>query len=374
MAKDFYDILGVTRAATQDEVRSAYRKLAHKYHPDKTGGDKPAEDKLKEINEAYDVLKNKEKRAQYDQFGQAGPGVPGGAGQGGFGGFGGGFSQGSPFEDIFESFFGGQPRGGAAKASRGADLEYRVKITLRDAAFGTKTRIRFTRKEVCGDCQGAGAAKGTTRETCQQCQGAGQVRMSQGFFSIARTCPVCQGAGQIVKDPCRKCHGSGAVNAEREINVDVPPGVDTGSRLCLQGEGEPGHGGGGRGDLYIFVEVQPDAVFKREGTNIVCEFPISFPQAILGATVRVPTLDGEADLKIPAGTQSGTAFKLRGLGVPDLRGYRRGDEFVEVHVETPAKITKEQRELIKRFEELSEEHSYPLHKRFMDKIRGSFGT
>ena len=373
MTKTYYDILGVPKNASEEDIRKAYRQLAHKYHPDKTGGDKEAEAHLKEINEAYDTLKNKEKRARYDRFGA--DGMRFGGGQAGFGGFGGGgFESGSPFDDIFDAFFGGGGRAqrGAPRATAGSDLEYRVTMTLRDAATGKKHNLRFHRRENCSDCNGTGAAKGSALETCTQCDGLGQVRMAQGFFSITRSCPVCGGAGQTIKSPCAKCRGMGQVESERELSVEIPAGVDTGSRLCLHGEGEPGRNGGPRGDLYVFVEVKADDVFVREGLDLVCEFPISFPEAILGATVRVPTLDGDADLKVPAGTQSGTVFKLRGLGMPDLRGYRRGDQLVEIQVETPTRLTKEQKDLIKRFEELSSEGTYPRHQKFWDKIKESF--
>jgi molecular chaperone DnaJ len=368
MDRDFYKTLGVARDSSQDEVRKAYRKLAHRYHPDKTGGDKPAEDKLKEINEAYDVLKNKEKRAKYDRYGEAGAQMGQGGGGGGA----------SPFDDIFDAFFsgGGGGRGGRSRAQAatvGNDLEYRVTLSLKAAAAGTKKSVHFARKENCGDCSGSGAAKGSSAETCRQCEGQGQVRMAQGFFSISRTCPVCHGVGQMIKDPCRRCRGEGQVEMDRELSVDLPAGVDTGSRLCLRGEGEPGRNGGPRGDLYIFVEVKPDDLFEREGNDILCQIPVSFPQVILGSTIRVPTLNGEAELKIPAGTQSGTLFKLRGMGIPDIRGYQQGDQIVEIQVETPTKLSREQKEMIKRFEELSDTKTYPLHLRFMKKIRKSFG-
>jgi len=370
MARDYYEILGVAREADEDTIRAAYRKLAHMYHPDKTGGDKPAEDKLKEINEAYDVLKNKEKRAKYDRFGAAGVGAGAGGFAGGFGGAGA-----SPFDDIFEAFFGGGAgRGrGPQSAARGDDLEYPLQLTLREAAFGTSKIIRFKRHESCQECSGSGATKGSGVERCPQCNGAGQVRMSQGFFSITRTCPKCQGSGGVIKEPCRACGGSGATTAQRELTVKIPPGVDTGSRLRITGEGEAGRNGGPRGDLYVFLEVEEDDVFTREGNDVSCEVPVSFPHAILGAEITVPTLEGETKLKVPAGTQSGTVFKMRGMGIPDLRGYQKGDLLVTVHVETPTKLSKEQKELIKKFEELSSAGSYPLHKRFMDRIKKSFG-
>jgi len=381
MARDFYEILGVARDADEDTIRSAYRKLAHKYHPDKTGGDKAAEETLKEINEAYDVLKNKEKRARYDRFGSAGvgAGAGGGGGQGfsGFGGFGGaGAGAGSPFDDIFDAFFGGAAGGrarGPNTAMRGDDLEYPLRLTLREAAFGTSKTIRFKRRDACGECSGSGAAKGSGTERCQQCGGSGQVRMSQGFFSITRTCPVCQGSGNVIKDPCRACNGSGVTVSQRELTVKIPAGVDTGSRLRMAGEGEAGRNGGPRGDLYVSLEVQDDEIFERDGNDLHCQVPISFTQAILGAEVKVPTLEGEKDLKIPAGTQSGTPFRMRGQGIPDVRGYQKGDLIVTIQVETPTKLTKEQKELLKKFDELSSATTYPLHKRFLDTLRKYFG-
>jgi len=374
MPKDYYDILGVPRNASQDDIRKAYRTLAHKYHPDKTGGDKAAEEKLKEINAAYNTLRNPEKRAQYDRFGEAGEQFSGA--RGGFGGFGDFGSSGNftgTFEDIFDAFFGqsgGRRRPGATP---GNDLEYRLTITLREAAFGTKKTIVLTRMELCGDCNGSGAAPGSGPETCPHCGGSGQVRLAQGFFSVTRTCPHCHGSGRVITNPCKRCGGGGRVAGKRELSVDVPPGVDTGARLRIAGEGEPGSNGGPRGDLYIYMEMEDDDFFVRDRNNIVCEVPISFAQAALGATIRVPTLKNEAELKIPPGTQAGTVFKLRGLGVPDLRGYRQGDQLVKVHVETPTKLTREQKDLLARFDELSNSGNTPLHRRFMDRLKQSLG-
>ncbi|HRI89552.1 MAG TPA: molecular chaperone DnaJ [Candidatus Hydrogenedentes bacterium] len=373
--RDYYEILGVPRDSAPEDIRKAYLKLAHKYHPDKTGGDKAAEDKLKEINEAYDVLKNKEKRARYDQFGHAGEQM-GGAGGEGFGGFGGGGGFEAPFDDFFDVLFGRSSGGGGRRRSAarpGADLEYRLSISLRDAATGVKKKVKFPRRELCTDCNGSGAAPGTQPQTCSDCQGTGQVRRAQGFFSITQTCSRCRGAGRIITKPCPKCSGAGRVRSERELSVDLPGGVDTGSRLRLSGEGEPGEGGGPRGDLYIFVEVEPDEIFTREGNDVVCEIPISFVQAILGDKLRVPTLTGEAELKVPPGTQPGTLFRLRGMGIKDLRGYHKGDQIVRVQVEIPTRISKEQREAIDKFAQLSSEKTYPLYQRFMERLKKSLG-
>jgi len=363
MAKDFYEILGVARGASEDEIRKSYRKLAHKYHPDKTGGDKKAETKLKGINAAYDVLKNKDKREKYDRFGAEGQQF------GGSGDFGGA----SPLDDIFDAFFSGtgRSRGGARAASPGHDLEYRTSITLREAAFGTEKKVRFTRHENCPECDGSGAAKGTSQESCSQCGGVGQVRMAQGFFSVTRECPRCRGIGHVISSPCHSCRGRGLVEVDRELSIDIPPGVDSGSRIRVRGEGEPGRNNGPRGDLYLFIEVEPDNVFTRNDNDVLCQLPLDFPQATLGATVRVPTLRGDAELKIPPGTQSGTVFKLRGMGVPDVRGYKTGDQLVSIQVETPTKLSREQTDLIKKFQELSTAKTYPLKRRFMDKLKSS---
>jgi len=377
--KDYYEILGVPRNASQDEIRKAYLKLAHKYHPDKTGGDKEAEAKLKEINEAYDTLKNPNKRAQYDAMGSAYTGGfssgEGFDGFGGFSGFGGGNAGGfeAPFEDFFDILFGrsGTGRTRRRAAQPGADLEYPIRITLREAAKGTDKRIRFKRREICPDCNGTGAARGSQPTMCPDCHGSGQVRRSQGFFTITQTCPRCAGSGTVISSPCTKCSGKGRVQVDREIKVHIPAGISTGQRVRLSGEGEPGEAGGPRGDLYIFVEVEPDEIFTREGNDIICEVPISFPDAALGAEVRVPTLDGEETLRIPAGTQSGTEFRLRGKGMPDLQGFSRGDAVIRVVVETPTKLSREQRELLERFRELSSAQSYPLYRRFIDKVKAS---
>ncbi|MDZ4861145.1 MAG: molecular chaperone DnaJ, partial [Candidatus Hydrogenedentes bacterium] len=297
---------------------------------------------------------------------------------GGFGGAGGGGFE-APFDDFFDVLFG-RSSGGAAGGGRrrstarpGADLEYRLNISLREAAAGVKKKVKFARREVCADCNGSGAAPGTQPQTCSDCQGTGQVRRAQGFFSITQTCPKCRGAGRIITKPCPKCSGSGRNRSERELSVDLPGGVDTGSRLRLSGEGEPGEGGGPRGDLYIYVEVEPDDIFTREGNDVVCEIPISFVQAITGDKLRVPTLAGEADLKVPPGTQPGTMFRLRGMGIKDLRGYHKGDQIVRVQVEIPTRITREQRELVDKFAQMSNEKTYPLYQRFVEKLKRSLG-
>ena len=360
---DLYELLGVPRDAPQDQIRKAYLKLAHKYHPDKTGGDKEAEDKLKQINGAYDILKNAEKRAQYDRFGSTDAQGGGFGGGGGFGAGGQGFE--APFEDFFDMLFGqGGKRGGSGGAKAGNDLELRLSITLEDAAFGTKKKIRYNRRENCGDCSGSGASPGSKAEVCSQCQGQGQVRVAHGFFSVTRPCPQCQGAGKTISKPCTTCAGKGQTKNARELSVDVPAGVDSGSRLRVTGEGEAGHRGGRRGDLYIFIDIAEHALFERDGTTIVCEVPITLSQATLGASIRVPTLEGEAELKIPAGSQTGTQLRLRGMGMPDLRGYRQGDQIVRVIVETPVKLSRKQKDLLKEFDDLAEGKTYPNQEKF----------
>jgi molecular chaperone DnaJ len=369
MPRDLYEILGVARNAPQDEIRRAYLKLAHKYHPDKTGGDKAAEEKLKEVNAAYDVLKNPEKRKAYDRFGTT-------DGQAGFGG--GGFSGGgfgsdfeAPFEDFFDMLFGqGRRRSGAGAAAQpGNDLELRLAITLEEAAFGAKKTVNFPRRENCADCRGTGAAPGTEPETCPQCGGAGQVRGSHGFFSITRTCNRCGGAGRIVTRPCSACSGSGRIKQKRELSVDVPAGVDTGSRLRISGEGEPGRANGPRGDLYILMEVQPHAFFQRDGANIILELPVTLTEAALGTAITVPTLSGDAELKVPAGTQSGAVLRMRGQGMPDLRGYYQGDQLIHITVETPVKLSRKQKELLRELDEMIDSRNIPARKAFEKKVR-----
>jgi len=380
-SKDYYEILGVHRDASDAEIRKAYLKLAHKYHPDKTGGDKAAEEKLKEINAAYDTLKNKEKRAQYDRFGPdgnpfAGAQQGGGFGDFGFGGFAGGGGGGgfdTNFEDLFDVFFGRGGRSRQRTARAGSDLEYKVTITLREAATGVKKQVTIPRRELCSDCNGTGAAPGTRPSVCPQCEGRGQVRASQGFFSVMHTCRRCSGSGQVIQTPCTRCSGSGRVRSKRELEVNIPAGIDTGQRLRVPGEGEPGTGTGHRGDLYILVEVEPDDILARDGNDIICELPINVTDALLGSTVNVPTLKGQANLKIPAGTQPGKVFRLRGMGIPDVHGYGNGDQLVKIQVEIPTNLNREQRELLTRFREISDAKSYPLRKRFMEKLKNSLG-
>lgn len=362
---DLYEILGVSRSASQDEIRKAYLKLAHKYHPDKTGGDKEAETKLKEINAAYDILKNPEKRRQYDQFGST-DGQPFSGFGGGFGDFSGGGD--APFGDLFDMLFGQSGgRGRTSRAQAGQDLVYELTLSLEEIVRSCKKTISFSRSENCGECGGSGASKGTQPEICPQCKGSGQLRQSHGVFSMSRPCSRCAGSGRVITNPCRACSGSGQVKRKRELNVDIPAGVEEGTRLRVSGEGEAGRLGGPRGDLYILVRIKTHDLFVRHGMDVVCEAPISVTQAALGGSLRVPTLSGQADLKIPAGAQSGTQLRLRGHGLPDMRGYRQGDQIVIVQVETPTKLSRRQRELLEEFESLSNNRTYPHRDDFIEK-------
>lgn len=365
--RDYYEVLGVSRDANEQEIKSAYRKMAVKYHPDRNPGSKDAEEKFKEAAEAYSILSDPEKRARYDRFGHTGM-------QGGFGGF-------DPtifadFGDILGDFFGfgdifgGRRRGGP---QRGADLRYDLRISFRDAAFGVKTKIKIPRQETCSECGGSGAAKGKSPITCPTCRGAGQVRYQQGFFSISRTCSQCGGTGRIIRDPCPACRGQGVVRKEKVLEIRIPAGVDNGSRLRIQNEGEAGPHGGPPGDLYVVIYVEEHPFFQRQGNNIYCQIPIGITQAVLGAEITVPTLEGEEKLKIPEGTQSGTVFRLRSKGIAGLGERGRGDQFVTVNVVIPTKLNKEQRRL---FEELAlmNKESDTIHERtIFEKVKDIFG-
>ncbi|MGQ9628795.1 MAG: molecular chaperone DnaJ [bacterium] len=360
MAKrDYYDVLGVSKSATEDEIKRAYRKLAMKYHPDRNPGDKTAEEKFKEASEAYEVLRDPQKRAQYDQFGHVGVGA--GEPGGGFGGFGPGMDFGDfgdIFSDIFDIFGGGFGRTATRKASavqHGADLRYDLEITLEQAAKGFKTEIRIPRYEACPVCHGTGASEGTGVRTCPVCNGRGQVRYSQGFFSISRTCERCGGEGTIIEEPCRECGGSGRVHRTRSVEINVPPGVDTGSRLRIRGEGEAGARGGRPGDLYVVIHVKPHPIFKREENDLHCDVTISMVQAALGDEIEVPTLSGRVKMRIPPGTQPGKVFRLRGHGIPSIHGAGRGDEHVHINVEIPTKLNRRQRDLLREFATLGGE-------------------
>ena len=348
MAKrDYYEILGVPKSSDEKEIKKAYRRLAMKYHPDRNPGDKEAEDKFKEASEAYEVLADANRRAAYDQFGHAGVDA---AAAGGAGGFGGGASFSDIFGDVFGDIFGGGGGGGRTRANRGSDLRYTLELDLEDAVRGTNVKIRVPTHVECGSCQGSGAESGSRPETCGTCHGAGQIRMQQGFFSVQQTCPRCRGTGKIIRNPCKTCHGGGYVEDQKTLSVKVPPGVDTGDRIRLAGEGEQGVNGGPPGDLYVQVAVREHKIFQRDGKNLYCEVPITFADAALGGELEVPTLDGRVKLKIPAETQTSKLFRLRGKGVVPVRGGEPGDLMCRVVVETPVNLTKRQRELLREFQ------------------------
>jgi len=347
MAKrDYYDVLGISKAASADEIKKAYRRLAMRFHPDRNSDDSEAEAKFKEAKEAYEVLSDSDKRSAYDQFGH--DAVRGSSGMGGQGGFGAeGF--GDIFGDVFGDIFGGGRRGGP-QVFRGADLGYELRLDLEKAVSGDTVKIDVPSQVTCETCDGSGAKKGTQPVQCTTCNGAGQVRMQQGFFSIQQTCPACKGAGTMISDPCPTCHGRGRVRKTRTLSVKVPAGVDDGDRIRLSGEGEAGRNGGPPGDLYVEVRVDPHKLFNRDGADLSCEVPISFATATLGGDVELPTLDGNVSLKVPAGTQSGKVFRLRGKGVTIVRDPRKGDLFAQVAVETPVNLTSEQKDLLSKFD------------------------
>jgi molecular chaperone DnaJ len=379
MAKrDYYEVLGVNRNAGDDEIKKAYRKLALKFHPDKNSGDKTAEEKFKEIGEAYEALSDPQRRAAYDQYGHAAfdPRARAGRGFGGAGGFH------DPFEifrevfggaaggSIFESLFGGgqdpsQPR-------RGDDLRYDLEISLEEAALGCEKEISVTKPDHCDECNGSGMEHGSKIRTCSTCGGRGQVLTSRGIFSIAQTCPHCKGAGHILEKPCKSCHGDGRREHNSKIKLRVPPGVDTGSRLRSSGNGEAGFRGGHPGDLYVILHVKPHEIFQRDGDDLLCEVPVNFIQAALSAEIDVPTLDGKASIKIPAGTQPGTVFRVKGKGVKNLQGYGHGDLHVRVQVEVPTRLNHEQKAKLQEFAGLCDGNETPMAQSFFEKAKKFF--
>ncbi len=379
--QDFYELLGVAKNASEADIKKAYRRKAMKYHPDRNPDNPEAETKFKEIKEAYDILSDSKKRAAYDQFGHAG--VDPSQGGGGFGGFGGGgagfeFNDlGDIFGDIFGDAFGGRGRSrqSGPRAERGSDLVYNLTIDLEDAVHGKNVEISIPTWSGCKSCNGSGAKKGSKAETCKTCDGHGQVRMQQGFFTVQQTCPDCHGEGQVIKDPCSDCHGQGRIRENRRLSVKIPSGIDNEDRIRLSGEGEAGIHGGGSGDLYVQVAVRPHNVFERHGQDLYCEIPVDFTVAALGGELEVPTLDGKVKLKIPAETQSGKQFRIRGKGVKPIRHGSHGDLICKVLVETPAQLTNDQKDLLKRFQKSLDDsgidHS-PKAQSWFDRVKRFF--
>jgi molecular chaperone DnaJ len=368
--RDYYEVLGVARAATDQEIKSAYRKLALQFHPDRNPNNPDAEEKFKEASEAYTVLCDGEKRAVYDRFGHAGLGSSGGSG----------FDPASVQDlgDLFGDFFGlGDIFGGGtrrrSRTQRGADLREDLNLQFEDAVFGTEAKVTVRRHESCEECKGSGAAPGKAPVTCRSCNGRGQVRYQQGFFSIARTCPACQGTGNVITDPCPKCKGEGRVLRQRTVDTKIPAGVEDGTRIRFSGFGEGGVFGGPPGDLYVVLHVKEHPFFEREGNDLHCVIPISFSQAALGAEISVPTFEGEQILKVPEGTQSGTTLRVRGKGVPVLNGHGKGDLFVEVRIQTPGKLNRRQRELLHELEGLGRVENRPQRRTLLGKVKDIFG-
>ena len=372
MAKrDYYDVLGVNKSASPEDIKSAYRKLAVKYHPDKNPGDKAAEDKFKEASEAYGILSDKSKKENYDNFGHAA--FENGGSQGGFGGFG-GFG-GSDFSDIFEDFFGDFGGGGRRSnrrnsSNRGSDLRYDLSITLEEAFSGKKQNIEFSSSDKCTTCKGSGSKPGYSADRCTYCGGNGKVRSNQGFFTVQQTCPQCSGSGEEITNPCNDCGGNGNKQTSKKISVTIPKGVDDGTRIRLAGKGEAGSRGGANGDLYLFINIKSHELFKRSDENLFFECPISIADAALGTTIEIPTIDGgKAKIKIPDGTQSGKQFRLRGKGMPYMRGSGTGDLYVQINTEVPISLNKEQKELLEKFREIENEKSNPSIKQFFRKAK-----
>ena len=377
--RDYYDVLGVDKSADATAIKKAYRKLAMKYHPDKNPGDKEAEEKFKEINEAYEVLSDETKRRNYDQFGHEGVNGQGFGGAGGFGGQGfGGFDDifGDIFGDMFGGGFSGVSRQRRRGPERGADIKQRVNISFEEAAFGKKVQVKINRSEECDQCHGSGAKPGTSKKTCPTCHGSGQVQSVQrtpfGNIASTRTCSTCNGEGEVIDSPCSKCHGKGSIRKTKTIEVDIPAGIDNGQMIKLGGQGELGTRGGPRGDLYIEVNVQSHPLFTRDGYDVYLEMPITFAQATLGDKIQVPTLDGKVEYEVPEGTQTGTVFRLKGKGIPKLKSNVRGDQYVKVTVEIPKKLNEKQKELVREFAKECGQEVHQRQKTLSDKIDNFF--
>ncbi|PWG61671.1 molecular chaperone DnaJ [Sediminicurvatus halobius] len=375
MAKrDYYEILGVAPNASEGDLKKAYRRLAMKYHPDRNPGDADAETRFKEAKEAYEVLSDPQKRAAYDQFGHAGV-DPSAGGAGGFGGAAGGASFADIFSDVFGDIFGGGGGRGGSRVFRGADLRTTLEISLEEAVQGTEKDLEIPTMVDCEACDGSGAAPGSQPQTCPTCHGHGDVRVQQGFFSIQQTCPRCRGSGTVISDPCTRCGGNGKVRDRKHLSVRVPAGVDTGDRIRLAGEGEAGENGGPPGDLYVQIAVREHPIFKRDGADLRCEIPVSFPTAALGGDLEVPTLDGRVNLRVPPGTQSGKIFRIRGKGVTPVRGGAPGDLLCRVNVETPVNLTARQKELLEELADTLErggEHHNPRGSSWLDSVKSFF--
>lgn len=374
--RDYYEVLGIQKNATEAEIKKAFKRQAMKHHPDRNQDNlEVAEEKFKESKEAYDVLSNAQKRTAYDQFGHAGVSNSAGAGPGGGGGGGGSFND--IFGDVFGDIFGGGGGGqrGGSRVQRGADLRYNLELNLEEAVNGTTVKIRVPTMVVCESCGGSGAKKGTSPVTCSTCHGQGQVRMQQGFFSLQQACPTCHGKGQMIKDPCGSCHGKGRTQKQKTLSVKVPSGVDNGDRIRLSGEGEAGESGGPAGDLYVQIYIRDHPIFQREGNDLYCEVPISFVIAALGGELDVPTLSGKVKLKVPPESQTGKLFRLRGKGVKSVRGGQTGDLLCRVVIETPVSLSSEQKEILRQFEELMDnngkKHS-PKHNTWLDGVKKFF--
>ena len=373
--RDYYEVLGVSRGASEDEIKKAYKKMARKYHPDLNPGDKTAEEKFKEVNEAYEVLSDADKKARYDQYGHAGVDPNFGAG-----GFGGGFDGSFDFGDlgdIFGSFFGGGFGGGRRTnpnaPQRGESLRMSIAISFEEAAFGCEKAVTVERYETCDTCHGNGCAPGTSPEVCPDCHGTGTVQVRRqtpmGVFATSSPCPKCGGKGRIIHQPCKDCRGSGMVRKKKTIQASIPAGIDNGQTISIRGQGNAGKNGGPAGDLLITITVRPHELFRREGTSVLCEAPITFTQAVLGAELEIPTIDGKVKYTLPEGTQSGTTFRLKGKGIPSINGRGRGDQYVTVYIETPKNLNKEQKEALKKFAETMGESNYEEQKKFFKKFK-----
>lgn len=373
--RDYYELLGLSKGASADEIKKAYRAKAKELHPDRNADNPNAETQFKEVNEAYDVLKDADKKAAYDRFGHAAfeGGMGGGGRPGGQGDFTSAFSD--VFDDLFGDFMGGGRRsGGRNRATRGSDLRYNLRVSLEEAYKGLQKSIKVPTSVQCGSCNGTGAESGSEPTTCPTCSGMGKVRATQGFFTVERTCPTCSGLGQMIKNPCRSCSGAGRVEKDRSLSVNVPAGVETGTRIRLSGEGEAGMRGGPAGDLYIFIEVEEHKIFNRDGLNLFCRVPVSMSSAALGGDIEVPTIDGgRSRVKIPQGSQSGRQMRLRGKGMPAIKSSHSGDMFIELAVETPVNLTSRQKELLREFEKLSEDNN-PESTSFFSSVKSFWDT